>query len=534
MIEKANALKDMEYTKIINNLTLIKKPSVTNILNALDMTIKTTSEYIEGMTKDERKKYGQFFTGKETAEYMASLFDLDTPNIANKRKLTILDPGAGTGILSIALIERLESYEYIKCIELTCYETDEKVLDILRENLEFTKQRSRIVINYKIITENYITSQSNDFNHNNLLEDKESKKFDLIIGNPPYMKIGKDAPEALTMPEVCYGAPNMYFLFTAMSLFNLKADSEMVYIIPRSWTSGAYFKRFRKYLFKHGVLTNIHLFISRNKVFNNEDVLQETIIIKVKKTTEKLEEIIISSSNSSNDFDDVTYLNVPYDLVISGEEYYVYLVTTEAEVDVLEALNKWTDTLPSLGLKMKTGLTVDFRNREVLRDEPEEGTMPFFYSQHIKDGKIQFPIGKEGEYILTSKEGLLQLNKNYLFIKRFTAKEEKRRLQCGIYLASEYNEYEKISTHNKINFIDKKDGSMSKELVYGLYVIFNSRIYDIYYRILNGSTQVNSTEVNNMPMPPINIIEEMGRELINSDNLTEETCNRIMEGYCGR
>ncbi len=101
-------------------------------------------------------------------------------------------------------------------------------------------------------------------------------------------------------------------------------------------------------------------------------------------------------------------------------------------------------------------------------------------------------------------------------------------------MASEYNEYEKISTHNKINFIDKKDGSMSKELVYGLYVIFNSRIYDIYYRILNGSTQVNSTEVNNMPMPPINIIEEMGRELINSDNLTEETCNRIMEGYCGR
>lgn len=533
MIEKTNTLENMDYIKPRNSQAFISTTEKMKMSKYLDITTLTTNEYIERMTKTERKKYGQFFTGKEIAKYMASLFDLDAPSIANKRNLAILDAGAGTGILSIALIERIESCEHIKCIELTCYETDEKILDTLRENLEFTKQRSRIEVNYEIISENYITSQSNEFNHN-LLENKDPKKYDLIIGNPPYLKIARDAPEALAMPEVCFGAPNLYFLFAAMSLFNLKADSEMVYIIPRSWTSGAYFKSFRKYLLKHGVLSNIHLFISRNKVFNSEDVLQETIIIKVKKSTEKPKEITISSSNSSSDFEDITYLKVPYDLVVSGEELYVYLVTTQEEVDVLGALNKWTDTLPSLGLKMKTGLTVDFRHREVLRNEPEEGTMPLFYSQHIKDGKIQFPIYKEGEYILTSREGFLQYNKNYLFVKRFTAKEEKRRLQCGIYLASEYSEYEKISTHNKINFIDIKDCSMSKELVYGLYVIFNSSIYDMYYRILNGSTQVNSTEINNMPMPPINTIKEMGRKLIKCDDLTEETCDKIMEGYCGR
>lgn len=523
-------VKVLDNTNCINKIKYKHSLKCPVLMNVLDKVIESTNEYISKMDKLERKKYGQFFTSKETAIYMASLFDLT--NILSKNKITILDPGAGTGILSIALIERLESYEYIKCIELTCYETDEKVLNTLRESLEFIKQRSRLEINYEIITENYITSQSNEFNHN-ILENKEPKKYDLIIGNPPYMKIGKDAPEALAMPEVCYGSPNLYFLFAAMSLFNLKANSEMVYIIPRSWTSGAYFKSFRKYLLKHGVLTNIHLFISRNKVFDGEDVLQETIIIKVKKSIEKPEEITISSSHSNSDFEDITYLNVTYDLVVSGEELYIYLVTTKAEVGVLGALNKWIDTLPSLGLKMKTGLTVDFRNREVLRDEPEKGTMPFFYSQHIKDGKIQFPIDKEGEYILTSKKGLLQLNKNYLFVKRFTAKEEKRRLQCGIYLASEYSEYEKISTHNKINFIDIKDGSMSKELVYGLFVIFNSTIYDMYYRILNGSTQVNSTEVNNMPVPPIDKIEEMGRSLIECNDLTEETCNKIMEVYCG-
>jgi adenine-specific DNA-methyltransferase len=52
----------------------------------------------------------------------------------------------------------------------------------------------------------------------------EPKKYDFVIGNSPYMKIPKDAPEATAMPEVCYGAPNLYFIFAAMGLFNL--DSE--------------------------------------------------------------------------------------------------------------------------------------------------------------------------------------------------------------------------------------------------------------------------------------------------------------------
>ena len=61
-------------------------------------------------------------------------------------------------------------------------------------------------------------------------------------------------------------------------------------------------------------------------------------------------------------------------------------------------------------------------------------------------------------------------------------------------------EYSQISTQNKINFIDGMR-DLSECVVYGLYVLFNSTLYDCYYRILNGSTQVNSTEVNSMPVP---------------------------------
>ena len=275
------------------------------------------------------------------------------------------------------------------------------------------------------------------------------------------------------------------------------------------------------------------MFVSRNKVFDKEDVLQETIIIKVRKTHISPVQVMITSSKSNKDFGELTSLTVPYELVVSGEDYYVYLVTGDEEVAVLKRLRKFNQTLPEIGVKMKTGLTIDFRNRDILRDKEEEGAIPLFYSQHIKQGKVKFPVQKECEYVVTERRGLMQDNKNYLFVKRFTAKEEPRRLQCGIYLAKNYPQYTKISTQNKINFIDGILGEMSESVVYGLYVLFNSTLYDEYYRILNGSTQVNSTEINSMPVPDMESIQEMGRKLMKTKDLSEKNCDLILEGYCG-
>lgn len=494
----------------------------------LDYVIERTNKYIDSMPKKERKKYGQFFTSKDTSRYMAGLYNIP----ANQPKVSILDAGAGSGILSCALIEKLEQIDSIQKIELTCYENDSNILNLLKENLQICQEKSKKDIQTQIITDNYITSQSLDFNRM-LGGHSKPQKYDLVIGNPPYKKIPKDAPEAAAMPEVCYGAPNLYFIFAAMGLFNLERDGEMVYIIPRSWTSGAYFKRFRQYFLTTGKIEQLHLFVSRKEVFDQEDILQETMIIKVKKTDKTPNKVTVTSSHSSRDFDNLTSLSVPYSLVVSGNDYYVYLVTDEKEIAVLERLHQFDKTLPEIGLKMKTGLTVDFRNRELLRNEAERGAVPLFYAQHIKQGEVQFPIQKEYQYVLTDRKGIVQDNQNYLFVKRFTAKEEHRRLQCGVYLSKNYPQYQKISTQNKINFVDGVQTELSECLVYGLYVLFNSTLYDKYYRILNGSTQVNATEINAMPVPDLEIIQEMGRKLMKSRDLSEKNCNVILEEYCG-
>ena len=107
------------------------------------------------------------------------------------------------------------------------------------------------------------------------------------------------------------------------------------------------------------------------------------------------ETVTITSSKSNSDFGEITSLTVPYDLVVAGEDYYVYLVTDENEVEVLRKLHKFDKTLPAIGVKMKTGLTVDFRNRRILRDKEEEGAMRLFYSLHISQGKEEFPKQKQ-------------------------------------------------------------------------------------------------------------------------------------------
>ena len=131
--------------------------------------------------------------------------------------------------------------------------------------------------------------------------------------------------------------------------------------------------------------------------------------------------------------------------------------------------------------------------------------------------------------MVDEKPGLIQRNKNYVFCKRFTAKEERRRLQCGIYLSEDFPEYAMIGTQNKINYVDRTDGSdMDIPTAYGVYTLLNSTLFDMYYRVLNGSTQVNSTEINSIPVPPSDKIRQMGKTLIESGDLSTENCDRIM------
>ena len=486
----------------------------------LDYIVDITDKYLENFPKTERKKIGQFFTSKNTAIFMANMFK---ENI--NKDLTILDPGAGTGILSAALIERLQSLN-LNSIHLVMYENDENILPTLESNCRYLIKSSKIPLTIDLVRKNFILE--NEF-ENSLLN--ANTKFDLIISNPPYKKIPKKALESQKMSNVVYGAPNLYFLFMAMSLNLLKENGEMVFIIPRSWTSGNYFKTFRKYLLNNGEINNIHLFINRNNLFKRDSILQETIIVKVSKSHNNPEFIDVSSSNDFM-FNDLKQFKLPYKLAVSEDDNsYIFLPTNKSEVNVLTLLNKFEYNLTDLGIKLKTGLTVGFRNKDRLSDYKCPQSVPIFYPCHFNEGLVKFPVVTDKQqYILKDKASLLQDNKNFLFLKRFTSKEEKRRLQPAIYLHDSLNEFNYISTDNKINFIDtiNKNDYLTLSEIYGLFALFNSTLYDRYYRILDGSTQVNASEINSMPVPDRNSLKHLGNKIIHSSNLTTQYCDKIL------
>ena len=485
-----------------------------------------TKEYLQTVSKSERKAIGQFFTPASIADHMGKLTKFKA------ERVRVLDPGAGSGILSASLVDNLIG-RGVKQFEIDLYENNQAIIPLLEDNMRYISEKLQaegIKFVYHIIDKNFI--EANQFEWTGWLP---SERYDIVVSNPPYKKIGKSAKEASMMSDIVYGQPNLYFLFMAMGSKLLKKNGEFIYIVPRSFSSGLYFSVFRKWFLSEMRITNLHLFVSREAVGGNHgDVLQETIILKATKTEEQVSKITISESVDEFCEKTINSYTVSYRTCVSDDDNsFLYFPTNEEDAMILNFVNSWNANLLSLGFKMKTGLLVDFREREWLRQTPGKDNVPLLWPYNFNGQKIRFPVKVPGkpQYLKDepSTKRLQMSRGNYILLKRFTSKEEKRRLQCVLLFEDDFSEYRTFSTENHLNFITKENGRMLPEEMYGLYVLLSSSYLDKYFRILNGSTQVNATEINAIPFPSIDAIKEMGWNAMSCSNLDETSCNAIIE-----
>lgn len=465
-----------------------------------------TQKYIESFSKTIRKEYGQFFTSIPTARYMAS-------KATARGYLKILDVGAGTGILTAALIERFLRCRIVKTIDVVLYENDPGVIPVLKENLELMRmacQKKNISFQAKILEQNFILANEGTW------KDVAGSQYDIVISNPPYKKISKSAAESEAMSDIVYGQPNIYFLCMAMGLHLLKQGGDYIYIVPRSWTSGLYFKNFRKYLLTYLSIKNMHLFVSRDNVFDYESVLQETMIVSGSKKEKQSPFVTITTSNGTNDFNQITSLKVKSSVCITKDENrYVLLPINRSDVETLEKMSRFHGTMESTGYFFKTGQVVEFRNEKSIFAESGEGRIPLIRPCHLNGGVVRFPVvTAKKQYIQSNGKSCLYTDMHdMLLLKRFTSKEESRRLQPAILQSRDFRE-KQIALENHVNYLVKADGEMEQEELLGLMAVFSSDLWDKYYRILNGSTQVNAGEVNSMPVPDVESIKKIGRRVL--------------------
>jgi adenine-specific DNA-methyltransferase len=254
----------------------------------------------------------------------------------------------------------------------------------------------------------------------------------------------------------------------------------------------------------------IHLFDSRRDVFS--DVLQESVILHAERSDQD-SDVIVSSSASSQDFGAINKRALPLSEILNGDNI-LHIPLSDQHDEIAELVRTWPAHLYDYGMEVSTGPVVPFRATQFVSSSGNvpETHAPLIWMQNVRPMQITWPLHRKGQYIAQEgAEKLLLPNRNYVMLRRFSAKEERRRLTAAPYLAEINTTW--LGLENHLNYIHRPNGSLSVEEARGLAALLNSDLMDTYFRISNGNTQVSATELRAMPLPPLEAIREIGRRV---------------------
>ena len=469
--------------------------------------------YASHSAEAHRKGLGIYFTPSTIAQYMGALCRNGTSHFVR-----ILDPSSGTGILACAACEMLsESASPPKHIELVCYEFDQSLAVLLERALQNLQRwlavHRRIRLRFRIRPVDFVIANADALK----LAKSEATSFDAVICNPPYFKIPKSDPRAQACSSVVHGQPKMYGLFMAVGAAMLREGGRFVFITPRSFASGPYFKRFREYFFARIRPTDIHVFESRAEAFAN--VLQETVITAGSRATGwnflgAQKRIRLTTSAGANDIEAPITRTLPLSDVLRvdcGQRLLSFPSSKEHD-RVRKLVDRWEGTLHRYGWEISTGPVVAFRAASHLRDKPVRNSIPLLWLQNVKSMSLTWPAKtRKPQHIVSCDETsvLVLPNRNYVILRRFSAKEDKRRITAAPHIGRSIKT-EEIGLENHLNFIHKPGSELSPDEAFGLAALLNSELMDRYFRIASGNTQVSATEMRGIRLPSLALVRRIG------------------------
>ncbi len=478
------------------------------------------------LDKNLRGEMGQFMTPGAVAKFMASLFE-------NKRwkRVRLLDAGAGVGSLLAAFVDEFCARRGTDEISCTAFEPDEVLFDYLNETVAESGdacRESQIHFVGDVHKEDFIEAGSECI-VNSLLEKRgEGEGYTHVIMNPPYKKIRSDSRHRRLLDRVGIEASNLYSAFVSLAVKLLDPGGELVAITPRSFCNGPYFKSFRKLLLANMGLEHIHIFDSRETAFEEDDVLQENVIIHGIRG--RCHESVTISSSYDTNLESRTIRKAPIDEIVKPNDVdkIIHIASNNLDQEVVERMSHFNATLADIGLEVSTGRLVDFRAKELLRQMPEEGTLPLVYPQHFENGYVKWP--KEGANKPNAIASRPEIEKlcfpkgYYVLVRRFSSKEEARRISPAIYDPERVSDSE-VAFENHVNVFHHKNKGLDQKLAKGLALFLQSSLLDIYFRQFSGHTQVNASDLRMIRYPDQRILEELGskfeRELPSQEEIDE-------------
>jgi len=481
-----------------------------------------------------RALMGQFLTPASIATFMAEMFECKKPVVR------ILDPGAGPGALSAAFVLAMcRRPQPPNAIALTAYEIDPLLIGYLRETLDLCRAVSEDVgirFEGRIVAADFLEAGANTLG-GDLFAAGEKERFDCAILNPPYRKIGTDSRERTLLRAIGLETTNLYASFLAVTARLLTPSGEMVAITPRSFCNGPYFEPFRRFFLREMRFCRVHVFDARDRAFADDKVLQENVVFRAVRTEDLDGEVVVSASGGP-DGSGLRMRTIKHDELVRPRDphAFIHIVPDDDGGPIRHRMASLDASLSDLGLTVSTGRVVDFRAKELLRDQPGRNTVPLIYPCHLRDGFVEWPNGhtrKPNALALGPRaEELLTPEGYYVLTKRFSAKEERRRVVAAVYDPTRVASG-RVAFENHLNYYHVHGSGLPVTVAKGLAVFLNSTLVDTYFRQFSGHTQVNAADLRSLRYPGWNSLVALGRRIGMSfpsqgelDRLVEEVISR--------
>lgn len=456
---------------------------------------------------------GQFLTPLTVSKLMASMFT------ARPDTLCIIDAGAGVGSLSAALVAEALTWENPpKQISVTAYEVEPVLVDYLLTTLDecgaFCRSMKVDFVG-DVRKQDFIRAAVATL-HGRDLFGIDRPVVNAAILNPPYRKIGTDSDARRLLSGVGIETSNLYTAFLWLVMKMLEPGGELVAITPRSFCNGPYFRPFRRAMLREISFGRVHVFESRTRAFAEDDVLQENVIFEARKAVARAD-VTVTTSTGPDD-EDMTIREIAHAQLVDERDpdAFLHIVPDEIGHQIGERMRALTATLADLDLTVSTGRVVDFRAREFLRARSAADTVPLIYPSHFAGGYVACPNpnGRKPNALalLPGADGLLVPAGHYVLVKRFSAKEEPRRVVAAVFDPSRVP-CERVGFENHLNYFHHKGRGIPPMLAKGIAAFLNSTLVDAYFRQFNGHTQVNATDLRSLMYPSAARLLALGEQI---------------------
>ena len=165
-------------------------------------------------------------------------------------------------------------------------------------------------------------------------------------------------------------------------------------------------------------------------------------------------------------------------------------------------------------------------------DVEQPDAVPLVYPGNLRDGSVLWPREiRKPQWFRPSDDkdrGMLLPEGWYAVVKRFSAKEERRRIVASVW--SPNDNPGEVAFENHLNVFHSANRGLHPALAAGLAVWLNSTVVDVAFRQFSGHTQVNATDLRNMRYPSHDELIALG-EAAGVSVLTQEKVDALVANH---